>query len=123
VSERRASLENDNVEADPPGARGRPPRFPGQVPSPERQGARTIRLGPFHRGSGDSMFAQDTNATRETPAVAARDRQRESREGQTRPCGVTERFVVAKKPGNSGQAKEPQFKDNATSGADGGDWR
>ena len=55
--------------------------------------------------------------------MAARDRQRDAREGQARPGGVTERFVVAKKPGNAGGAKGPQFKDNAPSDADGGDWR
>lgn len=51
--------------------------------------------------------------TREAPAATARDRQPDSREGQDGPSGVTERFVVAWKPGNSGGAKGPQFKDNA----------
>jgi group II intron reverse transcriptase/maturase len=50
--------------------------------------------------------------------VAARDRQRDAREGQARPRGVTERFVVATKPGNAGGAKEPQFKDNAPRNAE-----
>jgi hypothetical protein len=31
---------------------------------------------------------------------------------------VTERFVVATKPGNAGGAKEPQFKDNAPRNAE-----
>ena len=61
--------------------------------------------------------------TWEAPAVAARDRQRDAREGQARPCGVTERLVVAMKPGNAGGAKGPQFKDNATSSQGPGDWR
>ena len=62
------------------------------------------------------MSRRKANATREAPAVAACDRQRDAREGQARPLGVTERFVVARTPGNAGRAKEPQFKDNATSG-------
>ena len=49
--------------------------------------------------------------------MAARDRQPDSREGQAGPCGVTERLVVALKPGNAGGAKGPQFKVNARSGA------
>jgi len=44
------------------------------------------------------MFARKTNATWEAPAVAARDRQRDAREGQARPRGVTERPVIAMKP-------------------------
>jgi hypothetical protein len=60
---------------------------------------------------------KQSNATREASTVAARDRQRDAREGQARPCEVTERLVVARKPGNAGGATEPQFKDNATSGA------
>ena len=55
--------------------------------------------------------------------MAARDRQLESREGQAGPCGVAERLVVARKPGNAGGAKGPQFKVNVTSGKGLGDWR
>jgi len=63
----------------------------------------------FRRGNGDGMSRRKANATREAPAVAARDRQRDAREGQARPPGVTERLVVAMKPGNAGRAKEPWF--------------
>ena len=38
-----------------------------------------------------------------------------SREGQARPVEMAERLVVVLKPGNSGGAKGPQFKDNAGS--------
>jgi len=62
-------------------------------------------------------------ATREAPAMTARDRQPESREGQAGSCGVAEGFVVAAKPGNAGGAKGPQFKVNVRSGAGPGDWR
>jgi hypothetical protein len=49
--------------------------------------------------------------------MIARDGQLAAREGQAGFVGVTERFVVAMKPGNAGGAKGPQFKDNATSDA------
>ena len=76
---------------------------------------RTTNPSRSHRGHGDGMLAEEINATREAPAVTARGRQRDSRERQARPGGVAERFVVALKPGNSGGAKEPQFKDNVRS--------
>ena len=67
------------------------------------------------RGSGDGMSAQRrSDATREAPAVAARDRQPDAREGQAGPRGVAERLVVPTKPGNAGGGKGPQFKDNVT---------
>ena len=46
------------------------------------------------------------------------DDQPEAREGQARRPGVAERFVVLRKPGNSGGGKGPQFKTDATSGED-----
>jgi RNA-directed DNA polymerase len=45
-----------------------------------------------------------------------RDPEPEAREGQAGPCGVAERPVVARRPGNAGGAKGPQFKDNVGSG-------
>ena len=69
-----------------------------------------------HRGNGDGTQTQEKYATREAPAVAARDRQPDAREGQAGPCGVTERFVVPTKPGNLGGGKGPQFKVNVRSG-------
>jgi hypothetical protein len=77
----------------------------------------------FRRGSGDSMLARRPAQHGKPPSVAARDRQRDAREGQARPAGVAERPVRVKRPGNAGGAKGPQFKDNATSGAEPGDWR
>ena len=55
-------------------------------------------------------------ATRETPAVRARDPQPDFREEQAGPCGVAERPVVPMKPGNAGGGKGPWFKVNARSG-------
>ena len=42
--------------------------------------------------------------------VAGCDRQTRRREDGLVPAGVTERLVVATKPGNSGGAKGPSFK-------------
>jgi hypothetical protein len=66
---------------------------------------------------------RESSATREAPAVAARDRQPDAREGQAGPCGVTERSVVVTKSGNAGGAKGPQFQASVLSGARPGDWR
>ena len=65
-----------------------------------------------HRGNGDGTQTQGKHATREAPAVAARDRQPDAREGQAGLFGVTERFVVPLKPVNAGGGKGPQFKVN-----------
>ena len=95
-----------NAEADPPELRGRLPLWSTRR-GPERPKARAIRL----RNSAGVVAAacpqRKQYATREAPAVAARGRQRDAREGQARPRGVTERLVVARKPGNAGGAKEP----------------
>jgi len=48
--------------------------------------------------------------------VEARDLQPAIREDQAGPCGVAERPVVPKKPGNSGRGKGPWFKVNAGRG-------
>jgi hypothetical protein len=42
--------------------------------------------------------------------VEARDFQRDAREGQARPTGVTDRLVVPMKPVNAGGGKGPEFK-------------
>jgi hypothetical protein len=69
------------------------------------------------------MLAGKPDATREASAMRARDSQPDAREGQAGSLEVTERLVVARKPGNAGGAKGPQFKDNAASGTGPGDWR
>jgi hypothetical protein len=63
------------VDADPAVERGRPPRWESGE-----------RLHP-HRSTGVMAMAclrEETNATQETPTVAARDRQPDSREGPGR---------------------------------------
>lgn len=69
------------------------------------------------------MLTQEINATREACVLAVRDRQRDAREGQARPRQVAERLVVATKPGNSGGAKGPQFKDQRRKRRGESDWR
>jgi len=101
--------------AEPTELRGRlPPRSTRR--KPERRKARAIRLRGPAGVVGDSMSTREMTRNTEAPAAAARDRQRDARQRQARPYGVTERPVVVRKPGNAGGAKGPQFKDNATSG-------
>ena len=61
------------------------------------------------------------DATREAPAVIANKDQLAARERQVGPCGVAERFVVPRKPGNSGGGKGPQLKTDARSNKGHGD--
>src|SRR3984885_11024326 len=69
-----------------------------------------------------STLAQDFYATRETPAVRARDPQRTTREGQVGPFGAAERLVVPMNPGNSGGGKGPHFFSLCSKGRKPGDW-
>jgi hypothetical protein len=75
------------------------------------------------RGSGDGMFAWRPTQHGKPRRWRRVRSQRDAREGQAWPVGVTERPVRAKMPGNAGGAKGPQFKDNAASGKGPGDWR
>jgi len=55
-------------------------------------------------------------ATREAPAVIVITKdQLATRERPAGPCGVAERSVVPKKPGNAGGGKAPQLKTDARS--------
>jgi len=108
VSEHRASLETGNVNADPVEIRGRLTSL----------GKRAKKAS----GEFTGVVVQACSATgvlrkHGKPATAtARSGQPEPREGQTGPMRVTERLVVARKPGNAGGAKEPQFKGMAEEG-------
>src|ERR1035438_5315345 len=61
------------------------------------------------------------DATREAPAVIASWDQPATRESQAGSCGVAERSVLPKRPGNSGGGKGPQLKTDARSNAGHGD--
>jgi hypothetical protein len=51
-----------------------------------------------------------------------RGSQRELREDQARPSGVTDRLVVLNKPGNAGGGKEPDFWRVTGRDQQSGDW-
>ncbi len=96
MSERRAGLEKDDVGADPPEIRGRPPSLVEM--SDSSQGS--------YRGSGVGMHVQGDRTQHGKPRrVEARDLQPDSREGQAGPVGVAEGPVVPRKLGNSGRGK------------------
>src|SRR5450759_1364743 len=113
ASERRASLEKDNAQADPMGFSGKadtagvnersstPSRCAGVVATACTQGKRT------QHGKPQGVVRED---------------QPDAREGQIGRLGVAERFAVPLKPGNSGGGKGPQFKTDATSGEGFGAW-
>src|SRR6266576_2554169 len=104
ASERRASLEKDNAQADPTTLSGKadtagvnersstPSRCAGVVATACTQGKRT------QHGKPHSVVSND---------------QPEAREGQAGRFGVAERFVVPLKSGNAGGGKGPQFKTDA----------
>ena len=102
MSKHRASLEKGNVNADPVEKRGRL----------ASAGKRAKRAPDEFTGVGvTACWAAGVLRKRGKPvSVAAGSGQPGPREGQTGPRRVTERLVVAMKPGNAGGAKEPQFK-------------
>ena len=61
-------------------------------------------------------------ATREAPSGGRSLSQPDAREGQAGPSGVADRFVVPKKPGNSGGGKEPEFQIGVRGSRKPGDW-
>ena len=84
VSERRAGLEKRDVGADPARGWGRPPSWlTGE------------RNDPSHGPTGvlaTACLYTEIDATRETPDGGYG--QREAREGQARPFGESDRFIV-----------------------------
>lgn len=102
MSEHRASLEKGNVNADPVEIRGRLASL----------GKRAKKApGEFTGVMVTACWAAGVLRKHGKPvSVTARSGQPEPREGQTGPGRVTERPVVAMKPGNAGRAKGPQFK-------------
>ena len=83
----------------------RPSTFLGQAVAVERDSDSTQRI---RRGNGVGMPGRGDRPENGKPyAVAARDRQPESGDGQAGPDRVTDRSVVAMKSGNSDGAKGP----------------
>src|SRR5215469_782873 len=87
-TERRGSLENINVTAEPLATRRRPPSG-WEVSNP--------RTGGKHRGSGDGMGAKEQVVNTGNPMRWEERSQPELREEQTGPHRVAERSVVAMK--------------------------
>ena len=83
--ERRESLENINVTAEPLATRRRPP-FGWEASNP--------RTDWKHRGSGDGMSAKDQVVNTGNPIRWEERSQPELREEQTGPDRVAERSVV-----------------------------
>ena len=56
------------------------------------------------------MLTHESKTQRERLLAVALGRQPDSREGQAGLRGESEWFIVARKPGHAGGAKEPQFQ-------------
>ena len=69
----------------------------------------------LHRGIGGGMYTRKAPKHGKPQGVVSDD-QPEAREGQAGRPGVAERFVVPRKPGNTGGGKGPQFKTDAIRG-------
>ena len=122
MRERRAGLETSNVDADLAQRWGRPP--PLGMTGEAGIGRTTSDQNPAgHRGNDDGMSVQGDQRNTGNPTGEGCSPQPDAREGQAGLTRVTERPVVPSKPGNSGGGKEPQFKANARSNRQPGDWR
>ena len=110
MSEHRASLEKGNVDADPVEKRGRL----------TSAGKRAKRAPDESTGvvvtacSAAGVWRKHGKPVAEAEA----SRQPAPRKGSAGPKRVTERPVVARKPGNAGGAKGPQFKAMMNEGKD-----
>src|ERR1700730_12595543 len=113
ASERGASLEKDNAQADPTAISGKADTAGGN----ERRKASSRCAGVVA-----AACTQGKRTQHGKPHGVVRDGQPDAREGQIGRHGVAERFVLLLKPGNSSGGKGPQFKTDATSGEGFGDW-
>ena len=67
-----------------------------------------------HRGIDDGMYRKNEQEARETGDDGSRQAATGSPRGTGLVASMAERPVGAKKPGNAGGAKGPQFKDQRT---------
>jgi hypothetical protein len=112
-----------NVGADPFRRWGRPPTLASKVTgwnTPAHE-----RLDPAFPPGYMATTRRQTGsvATREAPSGGRTPSQPDAREGQAGPPGVADRFVVPRKPGNSGGGKEPEFQIGVRGSREPGDWR
>ena len=114
MSEHRASLEKNNVEAEPLHLRRRPPSSRGEIPGPGLEDSKSDKGSPrrFHRGSGDGMFAEET--CRNTGYPAARRGESPSPKNKPRGRGSVLSEVgeahSSEEAGNDRGAKGPQLQ-------------
>ncbi|HYZ73298.1 MAG TPA: hypothetical protein VE641_09490 [Chthoniobacterales bacterium] len=103
-TERRVSLENINVTAEPLVPRRRPPSC--------REVSNT-RTGGEHRGSGDGMSAKEQVVNTGNPIRWEERSQPELREEQAGPGSGGGEVRSSNEASNDRGAKGPQFKGNA----------
>jgi len=113
ASERRASLENADAQADPTTLSGKADRAGADERSSTPSGC---------AGVVATARTQGKRTQHGKPQGVVGDDQPDAGDGQAGRSGVTERFAVPLKPGNAGGGKGPQFKTNATSSEGHGDW-
>ena len=115
ASERRASLEKDDAQADLTAISGKADTTGGEVSEA------VPPVSHCAEGSGDSMYT-GKRTQHGKPQGVVREDQPGTREGRAGRPGVAERFVVPRKPGNAGGGKGPQFKTDARRSEGPGDW-
>ena len=110
---RRASLEKDDVQADPTATSGK-----ADTAGRDERRRRPVAAPGYWRQHVHKESARNTGSPRAWSGMTNRTPARD-RPGAH---GVAERFVVPKKPGNAGGGKGPQFKTDARRGEGPGDW-
>jgi len=96
-----------NIKAAPKYTMRRP-TLPGLGEGWNNPGIRTTSELDCFAGVVDDSMSAKNNVQHGKPHEERSDRlQLLTREGKNRPHGVSERFIVLKKPGNSGGGKEP----------------
>src|SRR5215475_12421817 len=113
ASERRASLEKDDAQADPTTLSGKADTAGGS----ERSSTSSRCAGVVA-----TACTQGKRTQHGRPHDVVRDDQPDAREGQAGRRGDAEGFVIPLKPGNAGGGKGPQFKTNARRSEGPGDW-
>jgi hypothetical protein len=112
VSERRASLEKTDVQADPTGISGKA----------DMAGCKSEDYAQLCTGVVAAACTQGKRTQHGKPHGEVSDDQPDAREGQAGRQEVAEGFVSPLKPGNAGGGKEPQFKTDAIRSEGPGDW-
>ena len=113
ASERRASLEKVDAQADLPTLAGKADTAGGNERGSTARGC---------AGVVATACTQGKRAQHGKPRGVVSDGQPDAGDGQAGRRGVAERLGVPTKPGNAGGGKGPQFKTDARRGEGRGDW-